>query len=366
MSDRVQNEYQPDYVSPPGETLQETLETIGMSQAELARRTGRPSKTINEIVQGKAAITPETALQLERVLGIRAGFWIRREQQYRESLARQKEEESLAREVAWLKEVPVRAMVDKGWIQSFDDDVQQLREVLSFFGVASQEQWRVVWRSKPVAFRQSPAFQADPVAVAAWLREGELTAQNIECAPYDEALFREVLLKIRALTVAPPDVFQPELIRLCAGAGVAVAFVPQLPKTRASGATCWLTPKKALIQISLRYKSNDQLWFTFFHEAGHILLHGKRAIFLEDEGVDNEQEQEADKFAADMLIPPADWQRLVGLVPSDRHVSKAAIRDFAAGIGIAPGIVVGRLQHEGLLPYSHCNDLKVRLAWADD
>ena len=79
---RSRNQYAPDYVSPPGESLQEKLEELGMSQVELARRTGCPRKTINEIIQGKAIITPETALHLERVLGIPVRFWINRQQRY--------------------------------------------------------------------------------------------------------------------------------------------------------------------------------------------------------------------------------------------------------------------------------------------
>src|SRR2546428_9503399 len=88
MASMLQNEYYPDYVSPPGETLLETLEAIGMSQAELAKRMGCPVKTINEIIEKKAPITTETALQLEQVLHVPASFWLKREQHYRESLAR--------------------------------------------------------------------------------------------------------------------------------------------------------------------------------------------------------------------------------------------------------------------------------------
>jgi len=367
MGDDVANDYTPDDVSPPGETLSEVLEMIGMSQAELARRTGRPNKTINEIIQGKAALTPETALQLERVLNIPTGFWIRREQHYRESLARREEANRLAEHIDWLKEVPVKAMIAEGWIRDFDDEIDQLREVLRFFGIASPDQWAAIWEREHIsapAFRRSPSFKANPMAVAAWLRKGELMAQDIDAEPYDDEAFRKVLLRARAMTVRPPEVFRPELLRLCSSAGVAVVFLPQLPETGASGVTRWLTPEKALIQFSLRYKTNDQFWFTLFHEAGHILLHGKRDVFLEeDDGRDARKEQEADRFAANVLIPPDDWRRLVQWIHADRSMSKAAITSFAEEIGIAPGIVVGRLQHEGLLPYSHCNDLKVRLAW---
>lgn len=359
MDSPAQNQYRPDYVSPPGETLMETLETLGMSQAELAERTGRPLKTINEIINGRTAITPETALQLERALGVPARFWSNRERHYREFLARSKEQGRLESEVGWLKEVPLKEMIRLGWIQAFDDAVDQLREVLQFFGVVSPDQWRELWWSPRAAFRQSPAFQADPGAVAAWLRKGEIAAQQRECAPYDATRFRDVLGQIRSLTVESPKTFQHQVVDLCAAAGVATVFVPELPRIRASGATRWLTPNKALLQLCLRYKTDDQLWFTFFHEAGHILLHGKRDVFIEEEGDKDEKEQEADRFAADWLIPPGEWRRIAGR----SRYSKQEIIAFAAEVGVAPGIVVGRLQHEGHLPYNHCNDLKLRLKW---
>jgi HTH-type transcriptional regulator/antitoxin HigA len=365
MSNETQNLYTPDYVSPPGETLLEKIEELGMSQAELAQRVGRPKKTVNEIIWGKAAITPRTALQLERVLGIPASFWNNREQQYRQHLARKEEEMRLSNQVDWLQEFPVKAMAKMGWIQAFDDKVQQVSELLEFFGVASPEQWDAIWDPSLVAFRKTRAFRSDRGAVSAWLRKGEIEAQDIRCQPYSVKTFRQTLSGIRHLTLESPEIFHPELVRLCAEAGVAVVFVPQLPKARVSGATRWLTPDKALIQLSLRYKKDDQLWFTFFHEAGHILLHGKRDVFLEGDDANDAKEQEADDFAARTLIPPLKLKKFLEELKPGYCPSKNAIRAFANEIGIAPGIVVGRLQHDEHLPYSHCNDLKRTFVWVD-
>jgi addiction module HigA family antidote len=359
----VQNEYVPDVVSPPGETLMEMLEERGMSQAELAERTGRPKKTINEIIKGKATITPATALQLERVLGAPASFWNNREQQYRENLARQAERDSLEGQVDWLSQFPIKAMVDFGWLKGLQDPVELLGEVLNFFGIAAPTQWQRIWVETGIAYRQSPTFESDPFAVSAWLRKGEIDAQTLDCAPYNADRFLGALKVVRELTTQAPDVFQPGTVRVCAEAGVAVAFVPELPKVCASGATRWLTPNKAMIQVNLRYKTDDQLWFTFFHEAGHILKHGKREIFIEDGGNQDEKEEEANRFAADFLIPPVEYRRLAFRA---RHYSKAEIKDFAERLKIAPGIVVGRLQHDGKLPKQNCNDLKQHLKWAND
>lgn len=363
MPDARANQYAPDYVTPPGATLDDTLRSLGMSQRDLALRTGRPVKTINEIIRGKAAITSETALQLERVLGISAGFWSNRERVYRESLARQKDEERLQSVVGWLKSMPVKELVSLGWITGYNDAVAQLRELLGFFGVTSPEHYDKVkeqlFAGARVAFRKSQAYKADSDAIMAWLRMGEMRARKIGCEPFDAGDFEQALIDIRSLTHTEPAVFQKELVQRCSECGVAVVFVRELSKTRTSGATRWLTPHKALIQLSLRYKSDDMLWFSFFHEAAHVLLHGKRSLFLEQRPEDPKVEAEANGFAQDILIPKSALSEFV----REGNFSAAAMKAFADGIGIAPGLVVGRLQHDGHLPMTHLNKLKVRLRW---
>lgn len=360
----IKNEYMPDSVSPPGETLLETIEALGMSQTDLANRMGRPIKTINEIIKGKTAITPETALQMEKVLNVPARFWLNREQQYRESLARQVEREDLETQIDWLNKIPVDELAQRNLIQWCEDPVQLLRNVLTFFGVASPREWHEIWFNPNVAFRKTLAYISEPGAVAAWLREGELQAQGIHCEPFTEDRFRAALQQIRSLTVEPPEVFEPQMRALCAGAGVAVALVKQFDQSKVSGATRWLTPDKALLQLSLRYKTNDHFWFSFFHESGHILIHGKRDTFLEDGGEDGNakhKEKEADKFARDFLIEADSYSAFVQRTKP--YFSKDKIRSFAAEQGVAPGIVVGRLQHDQHIPYTNCNELKCRLDW---
>lgn len=266
-------------------------------------------------------------------------------------------------------------MIKQGWLPRQRDPRAQLEAVLRFFGVSSMERWAALWDGGQVAYRRSQRLAAHPEALFAWLRQGEIEAQRIDCGPYDRGRFRALLDALRGLTREPPEVFQARLTAGCAAVGVAVVLVPELPKTRVSGATRWLTPGKALIQLSRRYKSDDQLWFTFFHEAAHVLLHGKRDLFIEDLDANgatgdnpndipreiNEgeiKEQEANRFAADLLIPPADLSRLlVGGRPT-----LAQVETFALAIGIAPGIVVGRLQREGVYPHSVGNQLKRRLS----
>jgi len=353
----------PDYGSLPGDTLRDVLERLGLTQSDLAERMGRPKKTINEIVQGKAAITPETALQFERVLGIPASFWNNLERSYRAAQARLSEAGTLVNGLPWLETLPLKEMVKRGWIQARRDRIEQLREALTFFGVAFPNAWEEVWSQarRAAALRQGQTKQVDFGAVAAWLRRGEIEGRALSCAEYNEQRFRESLGYLRGLTSQPAETFCKEIQARCASAGVAVAFVRELPRLRVFGAARWLSAEKALIQLSLYYKREDQLWFSFFHEAAHILLHGRRDIFVDlDKGTEDKQEEEANRFASDLLIPPRMYEAFVG----SKSFSAAKVTQFARQVGISPGIVVGRLQHDGHVEFSQLTHLKRRIDWS--
>ncbi|MBI3268960.1 MAG: HigA family addiction module antidote protein [Planctomycetes bacterium] len=363
MARHPQNQYFPDSVSCPGETLQETLDALGLTQAELAGRMGRTTKHVNEIVKGKASITPETALELESVLGVPARFWTHREQNYRESLVRSRSDASLEGQVDWLRQFPVTEMSKRGWIPSSRGGAQLVRSVLRFFGVGSVESWNSLQIDAQVALRHTRAFKSDPGALQAWLRRGELEARRIRCGPFDRRRFLDTLRQARRLACQGPGVFNRELPELLAPSGVAVVLVPELPGMRANGAARWLTPRTGLIQLSLRHKTLDTLWFSFFHEAGHLLLHGKKSIHV-DESADagGDAEKEADQFAQDLLIPPQEYRRLLTLSP----FTEAGLRRFARRLEIDVGILVGRLQHEGLLPWNRLRGLRTTVKWMDE
>ncbi len=355
--------YTPEIVSAPGETLEEILDDRQLAKVELAQRTGLTQKTINQILKGKQALTPETALKLEHVIGIPASFWNNREQAYRDYLARAAEMKRLKDSLHWLREIPIRELIKRQLIPDGLSKPELLRAVLSFFGVDSVSDWQIVYAQPQVAYRKSRSYESQPGALATWLRIGEREAAEINTVPFNKRRFLDVLHEIRSLTVTDPEEFQPRMTELCASAGVAVVFVPEVKGSRTSGATQWISPNKALIQLSLRYKTNDHLWFTFFHEAAHILKHGKKLVFLESNanGVEGSEEEEANYWASDFLIPQGKYREFTDRF--QQRYSKQEICDFAASIGIAPGIIVGRLQHDGKLPTSHCNGLKISFEW---
>ncbi len=345
----------------PGDFLRDELEARAMSQRELADRLDRPVQVISEIVNGKKAITEETALSLERVLGVSASFWLNLETAFQLALARADENEQLDKAIPELDRYPVARMESLGWLPSAAAPRDRVRNLLRFFGVASFE--ALDRRQEALGYRTSPKAKIDPGALHAWVRRGEIEGAAVETAVYNEKRFRQVIERTRSLTRIAPDKALPRLTEECAAAGVAVLLVPELPKVGANGVARWLTKDKALVQLNLRYKWADVFWFTFFHECAHVLSHQQRRVYVDlvDGRRSDVEETEADVFAEDSLIPPDRWEALVELDYTDPRV----VEDFATQIGIAPGIVVGRLQSEQLLPWSAMTRLKVRFAWAD-
>jgi len=188
------------------------------------------------------------------------------------------------------------------------------------------------------------------------------SVREILCGPFNKEAFRSLLQDIRPLTQTAPERFEKEVVTKCAKVGVAVVFTPSIEGAPVYGATRWLTPEKALIQLSLRSKFEDLLWFTFFHEAGHILLHGKREIFIEEDGSHDVREHVADRFARDILVQPAAYRKFIN---SGKYHEPKTVKEFARQIGISPAIIVGRLHHEKRLLFSHMNNLRRRFKFTE-
>lgn len=347
--------FSPDWVSPPGDTIMDLMEERDWSQVELACRLGFSTKHLNQLIKGKAALTDDTALRLERVLGSTANFWLNREAKYRERLARLKVKKRYHNWIGWLDKLPLTDLKKAGIIP--DERITKamkpdlVEHLLSFFGIASPDEWEKHYGGMAASFRRTREKQSDIGAITSWLRMGEKEAESQETPKYNKFKFERALKQIRELTVLPPQEFEPQLRELCADAGVKLVFVPSISRAYVSGVARWLNAHSPLIQLSLYGKSNDKFWFTFFHEAAHIFLHAgqKTDIFLDDTGKANQssqQEDEANQWARDMLISPAYNFELLNLRGEE------AIRDFADQLNIHPGIVIGRLQYEGQLEYA--------------
>lgn len=364
-------QWTPDWTVAPGEILADELEARGMTQSELARRMGRPIKTINEIVNTKAAVTPETAMQLELALGVSASLWVRLEADYRAHLARTKSVQALAAQQPWARRFPLKdleryELIDVDRLASANKEQEAgmlVGSLLRFFGVSSVDAWTRAWENPAGQYRHSPTFTSDPQALAAWLRWGEVVAEQFPTEPFDPTKLTAVLNEAREMTREEPlDDVLDELREKLAECGVVLALTPGLHGIRASGVARWLSPSRALIQLSMRYRADDHLWFTLFHEAVHLLddVRSDR-LDSDDDPVDTTDQIEAqtNQRARDLLIAPDALADFVRSGPPN----ECSVRAFADQVAIAPGIVVGRLQHDGVLGPEQLNHLKKPVNW---
>lgn len=352
--------FQPNWATSPAETIRRALIRRGWSVADLASAMTVEEDAALALVEGAAEIDEQTARSLATAFNTSAEFWSERQKQYLSDTGRLKQANA---DATWLRELPLRDMVRFGWINPKSDS-EKTAAALQFFGVSDVSEWKAKYRTDlaAAAFRRSLTFSSNPVSTAVWLRRAHLQALAIDCKPWNSEAFRSAMKAMRSLTRRKhPAQFLPELRRLCAGCGVAVVIAPAPEGCRASGATRFIQPSKAMIVMSFRYRSDDHFWFTFFHEAGHLILHGKNALFLEDgSDVTAQEENEANEFASSVLIPSSMSSEFDRLGSAAKEVLR-----FAVKAGISPGIVVGQLQNRGRLAHNRLNRLKRRYVWND-
>ncbi|MFA6131957.1 MAG: HigA family addiction module antitoxin [Patescibacteria group bacterium] len=338
----AETNFQPDKAIHPGKTLQETLDVLGMSQIDLAQRTELTTKTINEIIQGKNPITSETAMKLANVFGMDPNFWSNLQKNYDAQIAKLREDEHLKEESEYLiKFKCYKKLEELGFVPKVSGKKEKVKNLLNFFGISSLD---LVCNVQQVAFRKHEQKKLEEESLAAWLRCGELEASKIDTAPFDEKKIQNSLQKLRGLTLEKAEAFESKLINECASFGVAVVFIPYFKNTYVCGATRWINPEKAMIQLSLKGGHSDIFWFTFFHELGHLLKHGKKGRFIEFEKnkIANIEEEQANKFASDVLIPPVEYARF----KETRIFNDDTIKKFAQKINVSAGIIAGRLAHD--------------------
>jgi Zn-dependent peptidase ImmA (M78 family)/plasmid maintenance system antidote protein VapI len=353
------SDFQPNWVSTPGASISRVLKKKNITVDGFAGEMKMTTATAQRLLHGEVEISSEVAEKLESVVGSTTDFWMRREKQYREDLVRL----TPAEEKSWLSSLPIKSMIEYKWIRKSKNN---LKACLDFFAVSDVWTWNREYGSviENAAFRTSQSYSSKLESIAAWIRQGEIQTERMECKPWNPEDFRDALLEIRKLTLKRRvKDFLPELIRLCSNCGVAVAVVRTPTSCPASGVTKFISSDRALLMLSFRYLTDDRFWFTFFHEAAHLLLHGEESLHLEVENGKREhsrEESEANDFAANFLVP-LDKREL--LLVAEK--SEWTIKEIAEEIGVSKGIIVGQMQHLGIIPYHHFNSLKRKFQWDD-
>ncbi len=358
------NIYQSDLAIHAGEFLEETLEEIGMTQSELSNRLGRPTQTINEIIKGKKSITPTTALELEDVLGVPSHIWIGLESEYQIVIAKQEELKQMEEESKLIPNFPYADLVKLGFVKTTRKAVERVDELKRFFNVAKLAQIPKVEAYQP-AFRVSDHTNISHEAIATWIQVARIKAKDIETKIFDKKILKKKLIKIKSLMILEDinEVIE-EIQKVLNSCGIALVLLPHFKKTKVHGATFWLDNDKAVIAMTLRGGFSDMFWFSFFHEVGHILLHPKREVFLEDGSTNTKlqkQEDEADKFASETLISQKEYNLFI----SNNDFSKSSVLSFAKHLEIKPSIIVGRLMHDKHIEFNNyeLSPLRDRYKW---
>lgn len=354
--------FAPDWASPPGDTIRDVLSGRGMTVDEAASAIGIPVTQLRRVLAGDTEITLGLAQHLAASIGATPQFWINRECNYRDSLARQELLE-------WVSELPTSEMAQRGWIPSSSSILETAQSCLDFFQVPDIPSWRQSAAALTGAlYRTSRTYSLDDLAALVWLQQARRIAlAGPSVGPWEDEKLHSVLLRARRLTFdKDPASFEPKLRSLLAQAGVRLVLLRSPTNCPVSGASLTLADGSALIALTARHLSDDHLWFTLFHEAAHLLLHGRTAVFVDaiDEHhtvAHDAREDEADDLAATLLVP----ERLLTELPSHRKPRSREVVRAAVRHKVAPGIVVGHLQHIGVLGYENLNSLKRRYRWND-
>ena len=345
------NQYYPESVTHPGEVLKEILEEKGLGGKEFAIRTGKPEKTISAILKGGSSITPNMAVLFEQVLKIPAHFWMESQKNFDAYQAKINYQNTIDEAIDWARSFPYAKMANFGWVPKTLKIKEKAINLFNYFEIASIKAWEDYYLNQKlqVAFRISLKNQENAASIASWLKQGEIQADQLSCPEFDKEMFQKQLPKLKKIMAKQPDNFFNQLQALCLKAGVKVVHTPCLPNTAIHGSTRWIK-NFPLIQLSGRYKRNDIFWFTFFHEVGHILLHGKKYISMENVeylGENKIYEKEADEFASEYILS----NKEEAIICKNKDLTADTIIKYADEFGTHPASIIGRLQHKGLIPY---------------
>lgn len=330
----------------PGELIRREIGARGITQAELSARTGLSTKHVNQVIKDVVPLSAETALLIERAIGVSADLLSALEAKRESKTSRQLARNRLGNYAEWFSDFPLDALARNGIIDRRDEVTTQIDGLLSFFGLADPDAFERIYADSLVSFRRAQHLDVNARATAVWLRlaekEAEKTQREKSVPPFDRKQFLKLLDELPSLTKEPIKDALKELQERSLREGVHVVLLPELPGTRACAATSWVGDRPVIV-LSGRGKTQDGLWFNFFHEAGHTVLHPKRrsAVQLDKTGDDVDgHESEANKFARDCLLRHRDPSCIKRVTTREQAIA------LAQDLGVDPGIIAGQAAHE--------------------
>lgn len=334
--------------TPPGATIKEQLNERGMSQKEFAARMNMSEKHISKLINGEVQLTQETAVRLEMVLGVPAKFWNNLEAIYREKIIKAEAENAMDADAEIAKQFPYSEMAKFGWVPNTRDVKEKVVNLRKYFEVVELSLLGSEQITR-IACRRLAITEKGDLALMAWAQEAKLKARAVQTASINIKDLISVVPEIRNMTVLKPKEFCPRIKKCLADCGIALVLLPHFKGSFLQGAS-FIDGNKIVVGLTVRGKDADKFWFSLFHELAHIVLgHVGQA-----NGTTEDDEKAADKWSSDTLISFDDFETF----KEKKDYSQKSVLQFAKAQGIAPGIVVGRMQLEGMIKYSMLNNLK--------
>lgn len=339
----------------PGYYISDLIHDLEMTQEEFAKRLNITPKNLSDLINGKASISESIAKNLSLMLGTSVAVWLDLQKKYDQKVIEIKKLQAQRDEEVDLALIDYSYFVKLGVVDALKNKAEQISALFKYFAISSFSVFK-----KPdflVQFRQTHCIDDKVILNSnAWVQTVINIGKQIETQPYSEKRLKDYLPQIREMTLQAPSAFLPQLSQILAECGVAFVLIPSLKNSGVYGATKWINKDRVILGITDRGKKADIFWFSLLHELGHVFQKKitKTLVNFEANGFVEDDEKEADQFAKDLLIPQKDYASFV----AESFFSEQKIRDFASSIKIHPGIVVGRLQKEELLPYTHLNMLK--------
>lgn len=343
----------------PGYYVADMIEDMGISQAEFATRMGTTAKTLSNLVNGQINLSKDLAKKMAVMLGTGPEVWLNLQRVYDQKLIEIEMEKDFdaQKEIAGM--IDYSYFVKTAGLPAARDIREKVGNLCKYFMISNLQ--ILAQPDFLVNFRTgiSNVEEKNMINARAWIQTAMNFSKNIQTDRFNADKLRAALPELRGMTVKRPEDFLPRMREIFSECGVAFVLLPSLKNSGINGAVKWVNGDRVVLAMNNRGLDADKFWFSLFHEIKHVLQQKIKTVFIststkEMMELNNALEKEADEFASSYLISKAQMKQFS---PS-KYITDEEIAAFARSIGIHPGIVAGRLQHEKIIPPNRCAHLK--------
>ena len=343
----------------PGYYIADIIEDMEISQAEFATRMGTTAKTLSQLLNGQVGISNDLAKKLSVMTGTSINLWQNLQNEYDKKIIEIQQSKDFEEQKSIAKEIDYKYFVEVAGLPPTKDMKERVVNLckalmISDLRILLKPDFLVNCRSSSLNKTEKNIINSK-----AWVQVAVNIAKDKETKAFNAAKLKDYLPELREMTVKKPDEFLSRMNDIFAECGVAFVMLPHLKNSGINGAVKWIKADKVMLAMNDRGLDADKFWFSLFHEIRHVLQQKVKTVFIsstieEMVDLDRKLEMDADEFARNYLIPLKAYKRF----SPNKYTSDAEIIAFAESIGVHPGIVAGRLQHDHIIEQNRCSKLK--------